>query len=156
MSVPSLRLVGAHKHLVTVVAHARYSFIDLTLELHRAVSRSGVHDGLVVAYCGHTTCSLLLNEWESGVHADLVRRIQTVVPDDCYYEHDDLSVRTQNLTDDERSNGSAHVAQMLMGSSSHTIPVEAGAATLGRWQRLFLFELDEPRPREVRFHVYGS
>ena len=155
MNTPALKLVGSRKHIVTVTAEARHSFVDLTEELQRAVDRSNVDEGLVVAFCGHTTCSLILNEWELGALADLVRRIKEVVPDDCYYEHDDLSVRTQNLTDDERRNGPAHVAQMLMGGSSHSIPIEDGRPTLGRWQRLFLLELDEPKPRAVRFHVYG-
>jgi thiamine phosphate synthase YjbQ (UPF0047 family) len=45
---------------------------------------------------------------------------------------------------------------MLLGGASHVIPVEAGEPALGRWQRLLLLELDEPRERRVTFRVYGE
>jgi thiamine phosphate synthase YjbQ (UPF0047 family) len=34
--------------------------------------------------------------------------------------------------------------------------VAGGAAMLGRWQRLILFEMDEPKARQVVFHVFGE
>jgi hypothetical protein len=49
----------------------------------------------------------------------------------------------------------AHVMQMLLGGSSHAIPVIGGEPDLGRWQRLLLLELDEPRERRVAFHAFG-
>jgi thiamine phosphate synthase YjbQ (UPF0047 family) len=45
---------------------------------------------------------------------------------------------------------------MIMGGSSHTIPVGAGRPLLGRWQRLLLVELDGPRPRDLVFHCFGE
>jgi thiamine phosphate synthase YjbQ (UPF0047 family) len=45
---------------------------------------------------------------------------------------------------------------MLLGGSSHAIPVEAGEPALGRWQRLLLLELDEPKQRTVSLRVYGE
>jgi thiamine phosphate synthase YjbQ (UPF0047 family) len=45
---------------------------------------------------------------------------------------------------------------MLLSATSHAIPVSAGEAVLGRWQRLILFEMDEPKGRQVVFHVFGG
>jgi thiamine phosphate synthase YjbQ (UPF0047 family) len=45
---------------------------------------------------------------------------------------------------------------MVVGGTSHAIPVGAGEPLLGRWQRLLLLELDEPKDRDVLFHVFGS
>jgi thiamine phosphate synthase YjbQ (UPF0047 family) len=45
---------------------------------------------------------------------------------------------------------------MLLGGSSHAIPVTGGEPALGRWQRLLLLELDEPKERRVVFHVFGD
>jgi len=45
---------------------------------------------------------------------------------------------------------------MLLSASSHAIPVAEGSAMLGRWQRLILFEMDEPKDRQVVFHVFGE
>ena len=141
----------------TVTANARLDFLDLTEELERAVKDSGVTDGCVVAFCTHTTAALLINEWEDGALDDFRTRLEALVPDDVAYSHDDLERRTQNLQEGhERPNGRSHVAQMLMGGSSHAIPVTGGKPMLGRWQRLMLIELDEPKERQVLFHVFGT
>jgi secondary thiamine-phosphate synthase enzyme len=141
----------------TAIAAGRLEFLDLTEELSRAVKDSGVTDGCAVAFCTHTTAALLINEWEDGALEDFRRRLEALVPDDVEYSHDDLERRTQNLQEGhERPNGRSHVAQMLVGGSSHAIPVIGGKPMLGRWQRLILVELDEPKERQVLFHVFGT
>ena len=135
----------------------RFAYTDLTDELRRAVKDAGVTDGMAVAFCPHTTCALLINEWEDGAMLDFRARLEAVVPDGVYYAHDDLERRTQNLAaPHERQNGHAHVKQMLIGATSHAIPVSAGEPMLGRWQRLLLVELDDPHERHVVFHVFGE
>jgi thiamine phosphate synthase YjbQ (UPF0047 family) len=89
--------------------------------------------------------------------SDFRARLEALVPDDIYYAHDDLERRTQNLQEShERQNGHAHVKLMLLGSTSHSVPVAAGEPMLGRWQRLMLVELDDPKEREIVFHVFGE
>lgn len=135
----------------------RNAFVDLTDELRRAIKDAGVTEGVAVAFCPHTTCNLLINEWEDGAIADFQARIEQLVPDDVYYAHDDMERRTQNLQEGhERRNGHAHVKQMLLTATSHAIPVSAGEPLLGRWQRLLLVELDDPKERQVIFHVFGT
>lgn len=140
-----------------VAAPERYAYLDLTEDLERAIKDAGVTDGAVVVYCPHTTCALLINEWEDGALEDFRNRIGHLVPEDGYYAHDDLARRTQNLDEShERRNGHSHVKAMLLSASSHAIPVAAGEPMLGRWQRLILFEMDEPKERQVVFHVFGE
>ena len=142
---------------VTVRPPERYAFLDLTDELRRAIKDAGVTDGIVVAFCAHTTCALLINEWEDGALEDFRRHLTDLVPhDDVYYRHDDFAIRTQNMHDDERKNGHAHVKAMLLSATSHAIPVVGGEAALGTWQRLILFEMDEPKDRVVTFQVVGA
>lgn len=142
---------------ITVMPEERYAFLDLTDDLRRAVKDAGVTDGLAVAYCAHTTCALLINEWEDGALEDFRRHLVDLVPHEgAYYRHDDFEIRTQNLHDDERKNGHAHVKAMLLSATSHAIPVVGGEPSLGTWQRLLLFELDEPKDRVVTFQVVGS
>lgn len=138
-----------------VRAEARGSFIDVTEELLRAIKDAGVTEGCAVAYCRHTTCGLLINEWEDGALDDLRRHLNELVPDG-YFAHDDLGRRTQNLVPNERANGRAHVTQMILGGTSHAIPVSAGEPLLGRWQRLIFVELDEPKDRSLLWHVFGE
>jgi len=142
---------------IEVAASARYTYLDLTEDLERAIKDSGVTDGAAIAFCAHTTCALLINEWEDGALEDFRGRMIHLVPDDLYYAHDDLARRTQNLDEShERRNGPAHVKAMVLSASSHAIPVAAGEPMLGRWQRLILFEMDEPKDRTVTFHVFGA
>ena len=141
-----------------VTALERYGYIDLTDELQRAIKDSGVTDGAAIAFCAHTTGALLINEWEDGALEDFRARVRTLVPDEeLYYAHDDLDRRTQNLAEShERANGHAHVKAMLLSATSHAIPVVAGEPAFGRWQRLILLELDEPKQRQISFHVFGD
>jgi secondary thiamine-phosphate synthase enzyme len=142
---------------VTVSAPTRFSFLDLTDDLRRSIKDAGVTDGAAIVFCAHTTCALLINEWEDGALHDFRRRLTDLVPDDgIYYLHDDFDVRTQNMHEDERKNGHAHVKSMLLSATSHAIPVTAGEPSFGTWQRLIFFEMDEPKDRTVSFHVFGE
>jgi secondary thiamine-phosphate synthase enzyme len=142
---------------IRVTPAARLDVIDLTDDLCRAIKDSGVTEGCVVAFCSHTTCALLINEWEDGAFEDFRSRLEALVPGGIYYAHDDLERRTQNLQEGhERENGRSHVSQMLLGGTSHAIPVGSGEPLFGRWQRLLLVELDDPKDREVLFHVFGE
>jgi secondary thiamine-phosphate synthase enzyme len=142
---------------IEVTAPERYAFLDLTEDLQRAIKDSGVTDGAVIAFCAHTTCALLINEWEDGAMADFRRQMTDMVPHaGRYYAHDDFEIRTQNMHEDERANGHAHVKSMLLSATSHAIPVVAGAPGFGTWQRLIFFEMDEPKDRTITFHVFGA
>ena len=142
---------------IEVSAPSRDTYLDLTEDLQRAIKDSGVTEGMVVAFCAHTTCALLINEWEDGAQEDFRNLLHELVPEDRYYAHDDLDRRTQNLAEShERRNGHAHAKAMLLSASSHAIPVVGGEPAFGRWQRLILFEMDEPKDRQVLFHVFGE
>ena len=97
-----LKSVTTHRH-----RHARPSatpYLDLTDDLQRAIKDAGVTDGAAIAFCAHTTCALLINEWEDGAMADFRRHLTELVPHDgVYYEHDDFDIRTQNMHEDERT-----------------------------------------------------
>ena len=84
--------------------------------------------GAAIAFCAHTTCALLINEWEDGAIADFRRHLTELVPHDgVYYAARRLrgsARRTSNP--DERENGHAHVKAMLLSATSHAIPVVAG------------------------------
>ena len=50
------------------------------------------------------------------------------------------------MHDDESPNGHSHCMQLMLGASE-SVPVQDGELQLGTWQRIFLVELDGPRPR---------
>ena len=58
------------------------------------------------------------------------------------------------MVEDEAPNGHAHCRHLFLGASE-AIPIVDGRAALGRWQRVFLVELDGPRTRDVLVQVLG-
>lgn len=141
---------------LTVTAPHRLGFVDLTEAARDFSASSEIEEGALLAFCAHTTCAVIVNEWESGALEDLTVKLDELFPVDAYYAHDDLSRRTENLVEDERRNGHSHVAQMVLGQTSQLIPISGRELLLGRWQRLFLLELDEPKERTVVLHAFGQ
>ena len=76
-------------------------------------------------------------------------------PDDGRYRHDDLALRTVNLTDEERRNGHAHCRALVLPTSV-CLNISGGRLVLGRWQRVFFVELDGARDREISVLVFGE
>lgn len=136
---------------------SRGQFVDVTDDLRQLVARSRIQAGMAVVYSPHTTCAVVVNERESGFFADFRDVLERLTPADSYYQHDDEDLRTDNLEDPhEIPNGHAHCRAGLLGSSSESIPVVDGELHLGRWQRVFLVELDRARERKVFLQVLGQ
>lgn len=130
-------------------------FWDLTDLVREVVARSEVRHGQVTVHTPHTTTTIVLNESETGFLNDFRRIVDSVVPVDDYYEHDDHELRTENLQEDEYINGHAHVRQLLTGSASVTVPIVDGEVLFGTWQKVLYVELDQARERRVVVHAQG-
>jgi len=66
-----------------------------------------------------------------------------------------LGRRTGEMDPEECANGHAHCQHLLIGGSEN-IPVADGRPDLGRWQRIFLLELDRARDRQLVVQVFGA
>jgi secondary thiamine-phosphate synthase enzyme len=132
-------------------------FVDVTDDVRSAVERSGVSNGQALVYSPHTTCTVLIQERESGFFEDFQEALARIADETAYYRHDDLSIRTEGLDDDElHANGWSHVRAGLLGSASQTIPIVEGQLLLGRWQKVFFCELDRARSRKVFIQITGE
>lgn len=129
-------------------------FIDITDRVAEVVARSGVVAGQVLAFSRHTTAAVRVQEAEPLLLEDIAECLERLAPKGRPYRHNDFRVRTVNLTDDESPNGHAHCRHLFLGASE-TVPIVGGQLALGRWQRLFLIELDHPRRRELHIQVLG-
>ena len=130
-------------------------FIDITNQVRAQVREIRAKDGLVCVYSMHTTAAIKINENEPLLIEDMEKFLCRVAPLNGEYRHNDFTVRTVNMTEDECPNGHAH-CQHLFLSTSETIPLINGELQFGQWQRLFLIELDRPRSREVLITVVGE
>jgi len=130
-------------------------FIDLTDRLARLVAGAGVRFGLLNVQTLHTTTALVVNEHEPLLVSDFHGLLERMAPNAAGYQHDDATVRTVNVTPGERANGHAHCRALLLPSSV-CLNVVNGQLRLGRWQRVFLVELDGPRERQISVVLVGE
>lgn len=130
-------------------------FIDLTDQIEAQVAETGIRTGLVNIQSLHTTTAIIVNEHEPLLLEDFEALLTRTAPPQTSYRHDDMRVRTVNLAPGERPNGHAHCRALLLPSSA-LLNLADGRLQLGRWQRLFLVELDGPRDREVSVLVLGE
>jgi secondary thiamine-phosphate synthase enzyme len=123
-------------------------FIDLTDHINAHLAASGIETGLVTVFSRHTTAAIKINEAEELLLLDFKRMLRALCSPHATYDHNDMSRRKPPIAPDERPNAHSHLMHLLL-STSETIPVADGRLALGTWQRVFLVELDGPRPREV-------
>ena len=140
--------------LLQVRAAAGHTFLDLTARIEASVASSMIEYGLVNVQVRHTSAALVVNENEPLLLQDFERLFEQLAPREASYEHDRFDIRTVNVGPDERSNGHAHARTLLL-RTSECVNLVDGCLQLGRWQRIFLVELDGERDREVSVLVMG-
>lgn len=122
-------------------------FTDLTSVIKEFVAnRKG--NGVVNVFVRHATCGIKILENEILLLADINQHLESLAPRDKKYLHDQIEIR--DVPVNERINGFSHIRQLYF-SSSENIPVVDGKLLLGKWQTIFLVELDPIRDREVVF-----
>ncbi len=144
---------GFHE-LIHVTTTRDTEFVDLTDRLASLVARSGLAVGFLNLQALHTTTGIVVNEHEPLLLSDFAATLELLAPRRAPYEHDRFDRRTVNLTPDERVNGHAHCRALVLGASV-CLNVADHRLILGRWQRVFLAELDGPRERTLSAVLIG-
>ncbi len=127
---------------------APIQIIDITAEIRETVASCGLEKGQITLVSQHTTAFININEQEPRLLEDMVAFLKRLVPKDGDYLHNIESL-------DGRDNAHSHLMGLFM-NSSETVPFEAGKLLLGRWQSIFLVELDGPRPkRSILMQISG-
>lgn len=121
---------------------------EFTRELTHFVAGNGVRDGLVTAFCRHTSASLLIQEnADDDVKTDLIGFFRRLAP-----EGMDWIVHRTEGPDDMPAHIKAALTQSSIG-----IPVLDGAPVLGTWQGIYLFEhRTRPHRRSIVLYLIGD
>jgi secondary thiamine-phosphate synthase enzyme len=135
---------------ISVTTRYAREFVDLTDFVADHVVETGVRSGVVIVASRHTTAAIVVNEYEPELLRDLDAFLGILAPESAPYAHNDVPCGP-----DEHPNGHAH-CQALVLNASVTVPIVDGQPSLGRYQRIFLVELDHSRPRTVQTLVIGS
>ena len=138
-----------HGETVHVQTDQRIDLVDLTDRIRRLVRGVGVREGLVSLWSLHTTCALIINEYQTALLADIKRILEQLVAQDAEWMHNDPA-----HSDCDRMNADSHLRALLLGHNL-TLQVSGGEVVLGQWQRILMAELDGPRARSLRIQIFG-
>jgi secondary thiamine-phosphate synthase enzyme len=138
-----------------ILTGGRLDALDITQEVGAVVKGSGVASGSALVFSPHTTCCVLIAPPGAATVEALERAVTAIAPDDTYYAHDDLAIRTENLHEDEPANAPAHLAHVFVGKASECIPIVNGELVMGLGQSILFVELDSARVRRYCVQVVG-
>jgi len=136
-------LASVHTTLLEVETGSRL-VVDLTGQVEEFCAGRG--DGLCHVFAPHATAGLALMETGAGSEEDLASVLRALLPRDDRWRHRHGSP----------GHGADHLLPVLV-SPSLVLPVLAGKAALGTWQRCVLVDPNPDNPRrQVRLSFLGG
>lgn len=125
---------------VKLSTNEKQSFTNLDRDLEGILRESGIHDGIMVVYCPHTTGAITINEnADPDVKTDLRLGLKETFPNKDEYIH-------------MEGNSDGHMKSSVVGASE-TLIISDGRMVLGTWQSVYFCEFDGPRSRKVHVKV---
>ncbi len=124
----------------------RRAFINITVEIIRALSESEIQEGLLLCNAMDITSSVFINDDESGLHQDFEKWLEKLAPEKPYsqYQHNSYE-----------DNADAHLKRTIMGREV-VIAVTKGKLDLGPWEQVFYGEFDGKRRKRVLIKIIGE
>jgi secondary thiamine-phosphate synthase enzyme len=124
----------------------RYEIVNITPEVEKTLTKSGIKEGLCLVNAMHITASVFINDNESGLHEDFLKWVEKIAPYGVdKYKH--------NLTGED--NGDAHLKRTIMGREV-VISVTKGELDFGPWEQIFYGEFDGQRKKRVLVKIIGE
>lgn len=128
---------------ISVTSSKRADFIEITADVSKAISSSGIKEGTALIYVPHTTAGITINEnADPSVKKDIMKELDKTVPWNDGYSHSE-------------GNAAAHIKASIIGESVSVI-ISNGVPVLGTWQGIFFCEFDGPRKRKVFIKIQES
>lgn len=123
---------------ITIQTNTQTQILDITAQVQKVVSESGIAEGLCCVFVPHTTAGVTINEnADPSVKQDILMELNKIIPFDDNYSH-------------LEGNSAAHIKASIIGSSVN-IPLKNNNLLLGTWQGICFCEFDGPRTR--KFYV---
>jgi secondary thiamine-phosphate synthase enzyme len=124
----------------------RRELINITPEVEKALSESGIKEGLCLINAMHITSSVFINDDESGLHADYEAWLEKLAPEKPYSQY-----RHNGFED----NADAHLKRTIMGREA-VVAVSDGRLDFGPWEQIFYGEFDGKRKKRVLIKIIGE
>jgi secondary thiamine-phosphate synthase enzyme len=124
----------------------RRQFLNITSEINKCLSESGIKEGLVLCNAMHITASVFINDDESGLHADFEKWLEKLAPE---------KPHSQYAHNGYEDNGDAHLKRQVMGREV-VVAVTNGQLDFGPWEQIFYGEFDGMRKKRVLVKIIGE
>ena len=134
-----------HTNYLWFNTQTKRELINITHEVEKSVSQSGIQEGMVLVSAMHITAGVIVNDHEPGLWQDIDEWMEKVAP----YKSEYLHHRTGE------TNGDAHLKSLLVHHQV-IVPVTNGSLDLGPWQQVFYAEFDGGRKKRLIIKVMGE
>jgi secondary thiamine-phosphate synthase enzyme len=124
----------------------RRDYINITRDVEKALSESGIREGLCLVNAMHITASVYINDDEPGLIRDYDDWLEVLAP------HKPVSRYRHNGAED---NGDAHLKRQVMGREV-VVAVTDGKLDFGPWEQIFYGEFDGRRSKRVLIKIIGE
>ena len=125
---------------------SRREYINITADVRRCLSESGIKEGLVLVNAMHITASVFINDDESGLHHDFEVWLEKLAPEKPHSQY-----RHNGYED----NADAHLKRSVMGREV-VVAITNGDLDLGPWEQIFYGEFDGKRRKRVLLKIIGE
>jgi len=143
----------SHTRYLTLETQRRRELLRITDEVEAFCQESGIAEGMVLVSAMHITSGVLVNDDESGLHADIEEWVQRLAPGPA--ADDSRPGPDYRHHDSGEDNGDAHLKNLLIGHQV-IVPITAGRLDLGPWQQIFYYEFDGRRRKRVILKAIGE
>lgn len=137
----------SHRKELWFETKTRRAYLNITDDVAREVTASGIREGLCLVNAMHITASVYINDDEQGLLRDYDDWLERLAP------HAPTSAYRHNQTGED--NGDAHLKNLLLGHQV-IVPITKGKLDLGPWQEIFYFECDGRRDKRVIMKAMGE
>ena len=132
---------------LTFKTKTRRAFLNITQDIEKLVTKSGVKEGLCLVNAMHITASVFINDNESGLHHDYEKWLEELAPHKPidHYRHNDTG----------EDNADAHLKRQVMGREV-VVAITNGQLDFGPWETIFYGEFDGKRNKRVLVKILGE
>lgn len=125
----------------------RMFFVNLNVCLNGLIQSTGIKNGYLICCSDHTTASVYVNHFETGIMEDLTRYLCKEFP----YQPDQYK---HNIWDTKDLNADAHLKAMTLGKSALVI-IKDGALVLGKYEDVIFAEYDRRDDKTFTVALFG-
>jgi len=140
-------LLATYHTTIPVRTRGNCEMVDITEDVEKCVTNSGLKTGLCTVFCAGSTGSVTTIEFEAGLLKDFPAAMERLAPSSAVYEH---HLRWHD------ANGHSHIRASILGPSL-TVPFAEARPCLGTWQQIVFVEFDNtPRKRLLEVVMVGD